>query len=164
MIQNGCILLLPMSLTMITTAMLNSMGFEKQTLVFYFVGAAAMLLCILFLPALCGAYAYLIGLGVSYVFTALCNLIFLFKKCPLYHKRSGKVFLREYLPSLLSVPFLCVFGTLANNLFKQCAGEILSLIFTALALLLVLIPVCLVTGIIPVKSQKTSKKRSKSLT
>ena len=148
MIQHGCLLLLPMSLTMITNAMLNSMGFEKQTFVFYFIGAAAMLLCILFLPFVCGAYAYLIGMGASFIFTAACNLIFLFRKCPLYQGRGGRVFLREYLPSILAIFPLMLLGTSANALFKRFTGELLSVFLTVALLAIATFLLCLVTGTI----------------
>lgn len=83
MIKNCCVMLLPMSLTMISTGILNSINHEKQTLVYYFIGAAAMLGCILLLPNAIGAYAYPVGLGVSFVLSAILNLAFLCKKIPL---------------------------------------------------------------------------------
>ncbi len=133
MIRRSCWLLLPMSVTMISTSMLNAMGYEKQTFIFYFVGAAAMLLCILFLPAVCGAYAYLVGMGASFSLTAACNLFFLLKQVPVYPK-LGKSLLNEYLPTLLFTPFLCLFGVLTNNALQYCLGEIPALLVTAIAL------------------------------
>lgn len=83
MIKNCCFMLLPMSLTMITTGILNSMNFEKQTLVFYFIGAAFMLASVLLLPSYVGVYAYPVGLFLSYLICSVLNLVFLCKKCPL---------------------------------------------------------------------------------
>lgn len=62
---------------------LNSLNFEKQTLVFYFIGAALMLGAVLLLPKYIGVYAYPVGLALSYLVCSVCNLIFLCKKCPL---------------------------------------------------------------------------------
>ena len=148
MIRNGCLLLLPMSIAMISNAMLNSLGFEKQTFIFYFIGAAAMLLCILFLPAVCREYAYLVGMGASFSATAICNLVFLFRKCSIYEGRGGRVFLREYLPTLATVPFLCLWGTLANALFQRFTGAILGVLFTTVLLAVATLALCLVTGVI----------------
>ncbi len=146
MIKHGCFILIPMSLTMISNAMLNSMGFEKQTFFFYFIGAAALLVCVLFLPGVCGGYAYLIGLGLSFTATALCNLVFLHKKCPIYQKRGGQVCVHEFLPILLGVLPITLFGCLLRNLTSYFMGEILSLVFCLLAMLIVTLLYYFATG------------------
>ena len=73
-IRNCCILLLPMGLSMITTGILNSLGYEKKTFLYYFAGAAVTLLCVWFLPQFCGIYAVVIGMGASACVTAALNL------------------------------------------------------------------------------------------
>ncbi|MBO5363082.1 MAG: polysaccharide biosynthesis C-terminal domain-containing protein, partial [Clostridia bacterium] len=156
MIKKSCLILLPMSLTMISTAMLNSLGFEKQTFVFYFVGAAALLLSVLFLPKFCGAYAYVVGLGISYLLTAACNLALLYKKCPFLKKERGQV--RDYSPifALLSVLPLSLLGQFCSTLFKNFAGETLCAVFTALVLALTTAFVYLALRILPLSKKKSS--------
>ena len=136
MIRNSSLILLPMSLTMITTAMLNSMGFEKQTFAFYFVGAAALLISILVLPPFCGGYAYIVGLFLSYLFTMLCNLIFLLKKCPIFEKRGGQVCVHEYLPALFGVFPISLFGSLLHNLLLPYTSTLINLTVSGAALVL----------------------------
>lgn len=148
MIKRGCWILLPMSIAMISTAMLNSLGFEKQTFAFYFVGAAVMFACIFILPKYCGGYAYLIGLGACYTATAVCNLVFLFKKCPIYGKRGGQVCVHEYLPTLIIAVFLSISALLLNNLFKFFTGATLSMLLTGLALCIESFLAYLATGAI----------------
>lgn len=160
MIRNSCLLLLPMSITMISNSMLNAMGYEKQTFIFYFVGAAAMLLCILFLPPLCGAYAYIVGMGSSFLLTAFCNLVFLFKKVPVYPK-ARKAFVNEYLPTLLFLPFLSILGVCLNRFFSYCAGEILSLFLTAGVLALATLLTTLITGTVSLKTLPLLSKKKK---
>ena len=114
--------------------MLNSIGFEKQTFIFFFVGAAGLLLAVLILPPLCGAYAYLIGLGISYVLTAACNLAFLYKKCPFLKKSKGQV--RDYTPFFTlfaSLPF-SLLGKLCLRLFAGFLSSFLALFLTAIIL------------------------------
>ena len=118
LLVTSAVILLPMSLTMISTSMLNSMGFEKQTFLFYFLGAAALLVSVLLLPAICGIYAYVIGLGASFTVTAVCNLVFLRKCCP-YFERSA---LRRFLPVLLSVVPLSVLGQLLSLVLDNFLG------------------------------------------
>ena len=78
-IRNCCFMLLPMSLGMITTSALNSIGCEKQTCGFFFGGAAATLLCVWFLPQFAGVYALLIGMTASSCITMALNF-FCFRK------------------------------------------------------------------------------------
>ncbi len=129
-------ILLPMSLTMISTSMLNSIGFEKYTLRFYFIGAAALLLCILLLPACCGVYAYVIGSFVSHSITAVCNLVFLHKKCPVFAGRYGSLCLRLLFPALTLVLPLSLAGKFALVLSKRFFGAWLSFLCALLCLAL----------------------------
>ena len=163
MIKNSCWVLLPMSVAMITTAMLNSLGFEKQTFIFYFVGAAVMFACIFILPQYCGGYAYLIGLGSCYVATAICNLVFLLKKCPIYAKRGGQVCVHEYLPTLILAFFLSLSALLLNNLFKFFTGAVLSMVLTAVALCLESFLAYLAVGAITLKRIEEFLKTRKGL-
>ena len=73
-IRNCCFMLLPTSLHMITCSVLNSLGCEKQTCLYFFAGAAATLLCVLLLPQFAGVYALMIGAAASVVITTFLNL------------------------------------------------------------------------------------------
>ncbi len=134
MLKRSCPILLPMSLTMISTSMLNSIGFEKYTLLFYFLGAAALLLSILLLPAYFGAYAYVVGLGVSYLVTAVCNLVLLQKKCPIFGKRWGQVCVQLLFPALICILPLSLLGQFALSLCQRFFGAFLSLAVTLVVL------------------------------
>ncbi len=98
LIARSALMLLPMSVTMISTSILNSMGCEKQTLLFFLLGAGAMLLCAWFLPAVLGGGALLCGMALDYCVCAACSLVLLVKKagklrCGSYLARLGIVVL-----------------------------------------------------------------------
>lgn len=160
MIVKSCPLLLPMSLTMISTSILNSMGFEKQTFLSYFVGAAALLLSILLLPPFCGIYAYIIGLGLSFVLTAACNLLFLRKKCPIFGKRWGQVCVHTLLPALITILPVSILGKLCDTLLSQILSEFLSLAISTLLMLLLTAIAYILTGILPIKPLQLWKKHN----
>lgn len=93
-IRYACFMLLPMSLNMITTSMLNSLGCEKKTLLYFFFGAAAMLLAVWILPRYIGVYALCVGQALSHVICAVCNLRLLHKQCvkpPVYLQFTLKI-------------------------------------------------------------------------
>jgi O-antigen/teichoic acid export membrane protein len=88
-IRNAAAMLLPMSLNMISSSMLNSLGCEKKTLLYYFFGAAIMLLAVWFLPRYIGIYALIVGQFLNHLTCAFLNLRLLRKKCvypPAYKK------------------------------------------------------------------------------
>ena len=130
MIEKCCFMLLPMSLTMITTGILNSLNFERQTLIHYFIGAALMFAAILFLPGKIGVYAYPAGLAASYVVSAVLNLVFLVRKCPL-----PKDLLRKSLTALLLILPVSLIGRLLSALFEKYLGALAALSLTGAIML-----------------------------
>ena len=145
LVRSG-IILLPMSLTMISTSMLNSMGFERQTFVFYFFGAAALLLSVLLLPSLCGIYAYVIGLFLSFFVTTVCNLVYLRRHCPFFRGELKKVCLHNFLPLLLALVPLSLLGQLLSIAFNHILGAVLAAIFTFLILAFATLALFALTG------------------
>lgn len=123
--------LLPMSLSMITTSVLNSLNFEKQTLRFYFIGSALSILSIVLLPRAIGIYAYPVGLALSFLFTAVANLVFLHKKSPF----SGRLFRRCALCAALVLPVSLV-GKLLSALLFRSFSALPALLITAAVMLI----------------------------
>lgn len=92
------ILLIPMSITMITTSILNSLQCERHTLFFFLLGAGAMLLCVWILPKYLGSGALIAGMACDHLITAACALVLLRKKTG--KLRSVAYFLRLVLAVL----------------------------------------------------------------
>ncbi len=135
MIVKSCPILLPMSLAMISTSILNAMGFEKQTFGYYFIGAAFLLACICFLPALLGGYAYIIGIGGSYAVCTILNLRCLFKKV-LTPNRQFHFFKKTLLSIALILPVSFV-GQTFKSFFTRYFSEIIADLFIGGIMLLV---------------------------
>lgn len=66
--------MVPLSLSQITSAVLNSLGREKLAMQNYFIGSVALFATIWFLPAAIGADAVVIGLGLSTGIAAALNI------------------------------------------------------------------------------------------
>ncbi len=119
-------LMLFMSLSNITTSILNSIGLEKQTLIFYIISGVFMLLSIWFLPSVVGIYSLLVGFTFVYGLSTVLNLILLNKKCPVKPK-----YFNFLTPSILFVPPLILLGFLLKNLLLTLLGEFFTLIIVA---------------------------------
>ncbi len=131
LIARSALILLPMSVTMISTSMLNSMGCEKQTLLFFLAGAACMLACVWILPPYLGSGALLAGMACDYTLTALCSLILLVKKTG--RLRSGKYFLKIALCSAVIALFGVGMRRLCMLFFGYIPAHLLTLFVLALA-------------------------------
>ncbi len=118
-----------MSLSSVTTSVLNSIGLENKTLLYYIIGGGLMLLCIWFLPSFLGIYALLVGFTCVYGLTTILNLILLNKHCPF---RKGQL-------KFLSTTFLiiiptCLFGFLLKNILISPLGITLTLLICAICM------------------------------
>lgn len=135
-VQKSSFLVLPMCITMMTNTVLNSMNCEKRTLLYFCIGAAAMLGCIVGLTRFIGVYSYVCGLGCNYLLSAALNLRLLKKKC-----RTANI--SGYAAKGLAVIVAaCLFGCLFNGIIARFLPPIAQialsapviLVFTALAL------------------------------
>ncbi|MCI5838571.1 MAG: oligosaccharide flippase family protein [Christensenellaceae bacterium] len=102
--------MLPMSISLISTSMLNSLNSERKTLMHYIFGAAFMLLSITILPRFTGVYSLAIGLFGQFSITAACNLACLKKKISL--DNDFLVFTGK---ALIATAPAILFGKLLNN-------------------------------------------------
>lgn len=126
LIAASAFLLLPMSVTMISGSLLNSMNCERNTLLYFLFGAAAMLLCVWILPQYLSDGALLVGMACDYSVSAFCSLRLLRKKTG--NLRSGRYFLRLV---LAAVPVVAA-GLIARNCFLLWFSDIPALALTLL--------------------------------
>jgi len=122
-------LMLFMSVSSLTTSILNSIGKEHKTLVFYAVGATLMLLSIWFLPEFIGVYSLLVGFTFVYAITAVCNLILISRSCAQKPKYTSFC--------ISSVCFLVpttVVGLMLEKLLLPLLGTVFTLFIVAIIL------------------------------
>jgi stage V sporulation protein B len=134
LIRKSCFILPAMCLAMISTSILNSMGFERKTFLFYLLGEAGMLVCIFFLPSVCGIFSYTLGMTASFFITGALNLFFIQKKFNIFKKEQGQVRDYSFSRALLLLFPLSFFGQFISSLCKKFAGGFLALVFAALIL------------------------------
>lgn len=110
-------LMLFMSLSSISTSMLNSIGLEHKTLVYFIISGILMLLCIWFLPSVIGVYSLLVGFAFVYGLSTILNLKLLNKHCPIKPKYKGYTIFA----TLLTIPTI-IFGVMLENLLISFLG------------------------------------------
>ncbi len=113
-IRNCCLMLLPMSLNMISSSILNSIGCEKQVCAHFFAGAAATLLCTWFLPAYIGVYAQIVGGAAASIICAALGLRLISKK-----SKEKVRFCKHTLLSAASILPAAALGMMLRNVFAS---------------------------------------------
>ena len=122
-------LMLFMSLSSITTSILNSIGLETKTLVYYIIGAVLMLISVYVLPSFMGIYSLIVGYAFVFVITTAFNLRLISKKSPI------KIEYGRF--SVLSVIFIVltsVFGLLLKGVLLKLLGPILTIMAVGIIL------------------------------
>ena len=122
---------LPMSHGMISNSILNSLGYEKQTCAYFFIGAAATLLCVWFLPQIVGIYALMIGMTASQIITTLLDLRLIAKK-----SKEKVRFCKHTLLSAISIPPAILFGCLLRNVLTAILPSLAAIILCGVILLI----------------------------
>ncbi len=132
-VSKSAIMMIPMSITIISTSLLNSMGFEKKTLKYFLIGAASLILSIVTLPRLIGSYALIVGYLCNFTYTAIMNVLLLKKVC------CNKL---NFPKTVLKCIPLCIIVSIFNYLLfcvlKKLTQDFIAMI-TSIALALIVI-------------------------
>ncbi len=131
-ISRAAIMTLPMSISMISTSMLNSMGKEKSTLVTYLTGTALMILSILILTPFIGINSLIVGYILSFTCSAAGNMFLISKTSE--HKLQYKKFVTLaaifIIPSALAARFFYnITMTVMPSVVAFILASVVSLIF-----------------------------------
>ena len=158
MIAAGALFLIPMSLTLISTSMLNSMGCEKHTLGIFLAGSGFMLLCTVLLPQYLGGGALLAGMAGDCCITAILSLL-------LVRKKTGKLRLGGYCLRLAAATLPAVgLGALAHIFFARCLSSFPAFLLAVLVIVLAEVAFFSLLRLIDLRallSRFFSKKRKK---
>ena len=124
-------LVLFMSLSNITTSMLNSVGLENKTLLYYVIGSLFMLISIWFLPAFIGIYSLLIGFSFIFVLTTVLNFRLLYKSSP-----EKPLFIKTIATCIGIVLPTMIFGYLLKTMVINALGTVLTFLICGVVMVL----------------------------
>ncbi len=133
MLSRCAILLVPLSLNAILMSILNSLGYERKTLMLSIFGSVAFVAGIFLLTKFVGVYAFPISLFLQLAIELIFGFRLLQKRCPL-----SRNFARRALFYLLATLPLCALGRYFFSLFSRFFGEWLTPIFAGSLLIAVI--------------------------
>lgn len=148
-ISRCAVIVLPLSLNMISTSVLNSMQRERRTLINFLISSVFTLAAIIFLPQVIGIYALTAGMLISLSVSAALNLIYIRKACP-----EKPAYLKNLLKAATGAVPAAVIGKAVYSLTNKIFGVFPSAIITAAAIFFAVAAVYLILGLVDVKPIK----------
>ncbi len=97
----GSILILPLSLSQITTSIMNATGHETKSLFIYLFGSVVLFACLIFLPKYVGIYSVVIGLGSHALIDCALNSLVLKKQLSVLPFKTLIICLPLCFPSIM---------------------------------------------------------------
>lgn len=79
-VSRSALLIFPIGLNQVSSSILNSLSYEKNTFVHYLIGSVFLVLSLIFAPAFIGIYAVALGFGLCFTVTSVLNLRLLYKR------------------------------------------------------------------------------------
>ncbi len=153
----SAIIMLPMSVSMITNSLLNSINKERLTLLNYVLSAVLMLLCIYFLTAVIGILSLLVGYLLSYTLTSILNVRLLNKCC-----NNKFRYKRNLLFCFLSIIPSATFSLLLSNLLVRVTTTFLTIVISCVLTLIFSVLLLFIFGVLTVDEFKNFKLLKKS--
>jgi stage V sporulation protein B len=130
-------IMIPMSISHMSSSILNILGMEFKSLKNYLIGAAFMLLSIWFLPSIMGIYSMLLGFFISFSITAFLNTLAIMRNT----KRTG-ILRKNLFKLLLPVAAAFIVCSLTNIVCKMFMPLIFSVVISGTLSLIVFIIIC----------------------
>lgn len=116
LLQFSAWIMIPMGITNITSAILNSVGLEVKSFINYLIGGIFMFACILFLPQYIGISALILGMALSSIISAILNLLMLKSKLNINLKVAKKLFIMIGF-SLPTIAITSFFSSIISHVF-----------------------------------------------
>lgn len=150
LLQFSAWMMIPMGLTNISAAILNSVGYEVKSFVNYVVGDVFMFLCLLILPQYIGINALIIGMGMSTVISSFLNFLMLKKKLQI----SVQFLPKLALLILLSLPTIAL-TSFVSSLLSYIFPLVVDLLLSCILGEIVFILLCVVFNVVHFSTFKT---------
>ena len=147
LLQFSSWIMIPMGVTNITSAILNSVGFEVKSFINYIIGGIFTFISVMWLTEFMGVLSLPFGMGVSTTITMILNIIMLKRKLGI----KIRILKDLTLFSLLSLPTLAI-TSFVSNLLSNFIPLIFNLIISGGLGVTIYIALCLTFNLVNVHS------------
>ena len=147
LLQFSSWIMIPMGVTNITSAILNSVGLEVKSFINYIIGGIFTFISVMWLTKFMGVLSLPFGMGVSTTVTMILNIIMLKRKLGI----KVKILKELTLFALLSLPTLAI-TSFVSNLLSNFLPLIFNLIISGGLGVTIYISLCLTFNLVNIQS------------
>ena len=147
LLQFSSWIMIPMGVTNITSAILNSVGLEVKSFINYIIGGIFTFISVMWLTKFMGVLSLPFGMGVSTTVTMILNIIMLKRKIGI----KVKILKELTLFALLSLPTLAI-TSFVSNLLSNFLPLIFNLIISGGLGVTIYISLCLTFNLVNIQS------------
>ena len=141
-------IMVPMSMSQITIAILNSLGAESRAMKHYLIGAVALFISVWFLPQYVGIGALAIGLGACMAIASVLNLMLIAK---LTKTKSLQAVFRQCIALIgIGIPST-LFGFFAFGIFAHGLGLFVSLALSSIISIVVFMMLAQIFNVVQIR-------------
>ncbi len=164
LLQFSAWMMIPMGITNITSAILNSCGLEVKSFINYIIGGIFTFIAVFCLTGYMGVLSLPFGMGISTAITAILNIIMLKRKL----KIEVKIIKNLLIMILLCIPSVAVTSFL-SSLLSFIMPDFFNIAFSASVGAIMFILLCLIFNVVSIQTYfvqfkekfKNTKKRRK---
>lgn len=143
LLQYSAWIMIPMGISNIASAILNSVGLEVKSFVNYVIGDVFMFLAIFILPQFVGINALIIGMGLSAVISSTLNILMLKKRLKIKVGLS-KMLLTMF---LLSLPTVAITSFL-SSILAFIMPSFFNILLSGMIGVLIFVTLCMVFNVV----------------
>ena len=157
LLEVASFVLIPLGITNITSALLNSLGLEIKSFINSVIGAIFMFVAIMILPSFIGVNALAGGFGIENIVNAILNIISIKRKTNIKFGivKNFCIMLFLTLPTAALAYFL-------GGIFSLCFPDFLTLILAGIITTIFYVSLCLALGAVKIETFKVEiEKRLK---
>ena len=147
LLQFSSWIMIPMGVTNITSAILNSVGLEVKSFINYIIGGIFTFISVMWLTKFMGVLSLPFGMGVSTTVTMILNIIMLKRKLGI----KVKILKELTLFALLSLPTLAI-TSFVSNLLSNFLPLIFNLMISGGLGVVIYISLCLTFNLVNIQS------------
>ncbi len=143
LLQYSAWIMVPMGISNITSAILNSVGLEVKSFVNYCAGGVLMFLAIIFLPKYIGINSLIVGMGLSSVISSILNILMLKKRLGIKIKITKNLIIL----ALISLPTMAL-SSFVSSLLSYCLSPFFNLAISCVIGTIVYVILCMVFDVV----------------
>lgn len=143
LLQYSAWIMVPMGISNITSAILNSVGLEVKSFVNYCAGGVLMFLAIIFLPKYIGINSLIVGMGLSSVISSILNILMLKKRLGIKIKITKNLIIL----ALISLPTMAL-SSFVSSLLSYCLSPFFNLAISCVIGAIVYVILCMVFDVV----------------